>query len=66
VITTSAVCAGDHLEYPEEIKEHFGHALDLILDVEYLPAHESSVIDLSGPQPLVLRRGLGDLSWLER
>jgi len=65
IITTSAVHAGQHLEYPEVIKEVFGHALDQILDVEYLPAHESSVVDLSTGIPNVLRDGLGDLSWLE-
>jgi tRNA threonylcarbamoyl adenosine modification protein (Sua5/YciO/YrdC/YwlC family) len=65
IITTSAVIEGRHLAYPEEIKDVFGHALDQILDVEYLPANESSVIDLSGTHPKVLREGLGDLSWFE-
>ncbi len=65
IITTSAVADGHHLAYPEEIKDVFGHALDQILDVEYLPANESSVIDLSGTHPRVLREGLGDLSWFE-
>jgi tRNA threonylcarbamoyl adenosine modification protein (Sua5/YciO/YrdC/YwlC family) len=53
------------LEYPEEIKDHFGHALDHILDVEYVPGRQSTVIDLSGSAPIVLREGEGDLSWLE-
>ena len=65
IITTSAVHDGRHIEYPEEIKDVFGHALDQILDVEYLPANESSVIDLSGTHPKVLRDGLGDLTWFE-
>lgn len=65
IITTSAVCDDQHLQYPEEVKDVFGHALDQILDVEYLPAHESSVIDLSARHPKVLREGLGDLSWFE-
>ena len=65
IITTSAAHQGEHLAYPEEIKEIFGHALDQILDVEYLPANESSVVDLSGVHPKVLRQGLGDVSWFE-
>ena len=64
IITTSAVHNGEHYAYPEELKDTFGHALDLILDVEYLEPHESTVIDLSGTEPRVLREGLGELSWL--
>jgi len=65
VITTTAAINDKPLEYPEDIKDHFGHALDQILDVEYVPGQQSTVIDLSASAPKVLREGEGDLSWLE-
>jgi tRNA A37 threonylcarbamoyladenosine synthetase subunit TsaC/SUA5/YrdC len=45
-----------------DIKEKLGHGLDLILDGGYRANEPSSVIDLSGPEPVVLRVGKGDVS----
>jgi tRNA A37 threonylcarbamoyladenosine synthetase subunit TsaC/SUA5/YrdC len=46
----------------KDIKEQLGHGLDLILDGGYKPNEPSSVIDLSGPEPVVVRAGKGDVS----
>ena len=45
-----------------DIKEQLGHGLELVLDGGYKPNEPSSVIDLSGAEPQVLRTGKGDVS----
>jgi tRNA threonylcarbamoyl adenosine modification protein (Sua5/YciO/YrdC/YwlC family) len=62
VSTSAATPGGDVLIDPKDIKEQLGHGLDLILDAGYRPNEASSVIDLSGPQPAVVRHGKGDVS----
>ena len=47
---------------PKDIKDQLGHGLDLILDGGYKPNEPSTVIDLTGPQPVVVRQGKGDAS----
>jgi len=65
IVSTSATVENKNLRDAAEINVHMGHGLDLILDVDYLDNPASSVVDLSGPYPKVLREGAGDLSWLE-
>ncbi|MEM7495828.1 MAG: L-threonylcarbamoyladenylate synthase [Myxococcota bacterium] len=48
----------------EEIDTYFGHGLDLILDAGDMGSRDSSVVDLSGPYPVVKRVGAGDVSWV--
>lgn len=63
LISTSAQKpGGEVLIDARDIKEALGHGLDLILDGGYRPNEPSSVIDLSGPEPVVLRVGKGDVS----
>jgi tRNA threonylcarbamoyl adenosine modification protein (Sua5/YciO/YrdC/YwlC family) len=63
IISTSAATPdGEVLIDARDIKEKLGHGLDLILDGGYQANHPSSVIDLSGPEPVVLRVGKGDVS----
>ncbi len=50
---------------PDEIVRMFGRSLEVLLDGGPLTGEPSSVIDLTGPEPLIVRRGAGDLSWLE-
>ena len=50
---------------PDEIVSLFGHSIDVLLDGGPLYGEPSSVIDLTGAEPVVVRRGSGDLSWLE-
>jgi tRNA threonylcarbamoyl adenosine modification protein (Sua5/YciO/YrdC/YwlC family) len=62
ISTSAATPAGEVLIDAKEIKEQLGHGLDLILDGGYKPNDPSSVIDLSGPEPVVVRAGKGDVS----
>lgn len=64
IISTSVTSGDDEiLNNPQQIEEKFGGAIDLILDGGSLFPEPSSVIDLSGEEPVVLREGKGDLSW---
>ncbi len=63
VISTSAATpGGEVLIDAKDIKEQLGHGLDLILDGGFRANEPSSVIDLSGPEPVVVRVGKGDVS----
>ena len=67
VISTSAATPdGEVLIDARDIKEQLGHGLDLILDGGYKANEPSTVIDLTGPEPVVVRRGKGDVSDLPR
>jgi tRNA threonylcarbamoyl adenosine modification protein (Sua5/YciO/YrdC/YwlC family) len=46
---------------PQAIAETFRHDIDLVLDAGPLANLPSTIIDLSGPVPAVIRRGAGDL-----
>ena len=65
IISTSATIEGRALHNADDISLHLGHGLDIILDGEHLDAPPSSVVDLTGPYPVVIREGQGDLSWIE-
>lgn len=45
-----------------EIREKLEHVVDLILDIGSCPAGETSVINLTGEVPELVRAGLGDLA----
>jgi len=61
VISTSAATPeGEVLIDARDIKERLGHGLDLILDGGYQPNEPSTVLDLTGPEPRVVRQGKGD------
>ncbi len=62
ISTSAATPDGEVLIDARGIKEKLGHGLDLILDGGYRANEPSSVIDLSGPEPVVLRVGKGDVS----
>jgi len=62
ISTSAATPDGEVLIDAREIKEKLGHGLELILDGGYRPNDPSSVIDLSGPEPVVVRVGKGDVS----
>ncbi|WP_422739529.1 L-threonylcarbamoyladenylate synthase [Micromonospora sp. WMMD729] len=48
-----------------EIKEQLDHQLDAVLDAGECGMEPTTVIDLSGPEPEILRRGAGDASRFE-
>lgn len=66
LITTSANTSGDDpVNDPEEIAVRFGKAVDLVVDGGILMGDSSTVISLVDDQVEVLRRGSGDVSWIE-
>lgn len=48
-----------------EIRERLEHELELVIDGGYCGLEPTSIIDLSGDNPEVIRRGLGDVSFFE-
>lgn len=51
---------------PYDIRETLQHDLDLVIDGGYCGMEPTSVIDLSEDTPVVVRRGLGDVSAFEQ
>jgi tRNA threonylcarbamoyl adenosine modification protein (Sua5/YciO/YrdC/YwlC family) len=47
---------------PAEIEERFGKRLDLVIDGGVIASEHSSVVDLTGEFPKVIREGKGDVS----
>lgn len=64
IVSTSTKIEGKSLANAEEIATSMGRGLDLILDAGTLKSDDSSVVDLSGPYPVVIREGAGDVSWI--
>ncbi len=63
VISTSAATpAGEVLIDARDIRDQLGHGLELILDGGFQPNEPSTVIDLTGESPRVVRQGKGDAS----
>jgi tRNA threonylcarbamoyl adenosine modification protein (Sua5/YciO/YrdC/YwlC family) len=63
VISTSAATPdGEVLIDARDIKDKLGHGLELVLDGGYQPNEPSTVIDLTGPEPRLVRQGKGDAS----
>lgn len=62
IATTSVPMVDEqYLRYGYEIEEHFGHGIDLILDLgEEVLGGESTIIDMSEGAPRLVRLGLGD------
>ena len=63
VISTSVPAGPDEiLNDPEEINRRMGEQLDMILDGGKLISEPSTIVDLSGEEPVVVRKGKGDIS----
>lgn len=57
--------SGQHLRMGYEVHEQHGHGLDLVVDLgDELPGVETTVVDLTGGAPVIVREGAGDLSLL--
>lgn len=65
IVSASARLDNRMLCDADQINTYMGYDLDLILDSGRLDGAGSSVVDLSGPYPVVIRQGAGDLSWIE-
>jgi tRNA threonylcarbamoyl adenosine modification protein (Sua5/YciO/YrdC/YwlC family) len=66
IITTSITKPDESLyNHPEEIDRLFGKSLNLVVDGGLIIAEHSSIIDFTGDQPVVLRKGKGDVSLFE-
>ncbi len=64
IVSTSIRDEDDVIEYttdPELILEKWKHLVDVVIDSGYGGNLASTVIDLSGDEPVVLREGKGDL-----
>ncbi len=63
IISTSATLPGQpYLTDIEEIFEIFQHHVDVLIDSGPGSSEPSSIVDLSGDHPVVVRAGKGDLS----
>ena len=63
VISTSTTTRlGEVLINPEEIKNIFNSRVDLMLASEIMSFEPSSIVDLSGKEPEIIREGAGDVS----
>ncbi|MEM6531103.1 MAG: L-threonylcarbamoyladenylate synthase [Myxococcota bacterium] len=69
ITTTVARHYGDgESEYtnaPDEIVKMFGRSVEVFLDGGALFGEPSSVVDLTGDEPKIVREGSGDLEWLK-
>lgn len=67
LISTTLQLPGDAqpLSDPREIKERLRHGVDVIIDGGLGSAEPTTIIDLTGAAPVVLRKGRGDTSMFE-
>jgi tRNA threonylcarbamoyl adenosine modification protein (Sua5/YciO/YrdC/YwlC family) len=64
IITTSANLSGDEpIGDPDEVDMVLGANLDLVVDGGILSADVSSVVSLIGDEAVLLRKGVGTVSW---
>jgi tRNA threonylcarbamoyl adenosine modification protein (Sua5/YciO/YrdC/YwlC family) len=62
VSTSTTTRLGEPLINPEEIKSIFNSRVDLMLASENMSFEPSSIVDLSGDEPEIIREGAGDVS----
>jgi tRNA threonylcarbamoyl adenosine modification protein (Sua5/YciO/YrdC/YwlC family) len=55
----------DPMTDPYDIRDQLEHEVDLVIDGGFCGPEATSVIDLTGSAPIVLRRGVGDVSDFE-
>ena len=59
--TTLQLPGDDHmLSDPEEVRERIGKQLDLVIDGGAGTLEPTTIVDLTGPEPVLLRAGRGD------
>jgi tRNA threonylcarbamoyl adenosine modification protein (Sua5/YciO/YrdC/YwlC family) len=62
LIATTLILPGDHepLNDPEDIRERLEHVLGAVIDAGACTLQPTTVVDMSGDAPELLRRGQGD------
>lgn len=66
LLSMTAILPGDELPVSEgaELRRRVQHDIDLVLDCGPCGVLPTTVIDLTGPEPVVLRQGKGEISGL--
>ncbi len=65
IVTTSVTKPDESLyNYPEDIAQMFGKALDMVVDGGPIIAEHSSIIDFTADQPVIVRRGKGNVDFI--
>lgn len=59
IVSTTASWQGETMNDPDDIDDRF-RDLEMVLDTGYGGLDPSTVVDLTGPEPEVVRHGLGD------
>lgn len=64
IVSSTLTMPGEDLPMnePWEIRDRLEHSLDLVIDGGYVGIEETTVIDLSGEVPLLVRQGAGEFS----
>lgn len=67
LLTSTLILPGQHdpLDDPYEIEMQLGKRIDVFIDSGFGTLTTTSVVDLSGDSPVVIRRGVGDVSMFE-
>lgn len=67
LLTSTLILPGQHdpLDDPYEIEMQLGKRIDVFIDGGFGTLTTTSVVDLSGDSPVVIRRGVGDVSMFE-
>jgi tRNA threonylcarbamoyl adenosine modification protein (Sua5/YciO/YrdC/YwlC family) len=66
ILSSTLILPGEvePLNDPEAIRTGLGERIDLVIDAGPCPAQPTTVIDLSNPPAVIVRRGAGDLARL--
>jgi tRNA threonylcarbamoyl adenosine modification protein (Sua5/YciO/YrdC/YwlC family) len=66
IMSTTLIVGADRqpLADPEEIRERLEHQVDLVIDGGFCSSDPTTVLDLLGEVPRLLRRGAGDTGFL--
>ena len=62
LIATTLIAPGEHdpLNDPQEIRERFQKLLGAVVDAGACPMQPTTVVDLTGPEPALVRQGRGE------